>query len=92
LSGQTGHGLSVRSVLFSLCGSPEKVQNSADIVLRPLLIGVVAAFGKDSQFAPWKVSVKGNGLFYFEDGTAVGIEDEGRAAYRRKNGPQVKIT
>ena len=91
LSGQAGHGRAGRLVLFSLCGSPEKVQNGADIVLWPLLIGVVAAFGEDSQFTPWKVSVKGNGLFHVKDGTAVGIEHEGRAAHRRKIGPQIKI-
>ena len=91
LSGQAGHGQPVRSVLFSPCGSPEKIQNSPDIILRPLLIGVMPAFGKDSQFAPSKVSVKGNGLFHLKDGTAVGIEHEGRAAHRRKIGPQIKI-
>ena len=90
LSGQAGHGSAVRSVLFSRCGPPDKVQNRASIIFRPLLIGVVAAFGEDSQFTPLKVSVKGNGLFHVKDGTAVGIEHEGRAAHRRKIGPQIK--
>jgi hypothetical protein len=58
LLGQTGHGRAGRSVLFSLCGSLEKVQDSAGIILRSLLIGVVAAFGEDSQLASWKVAVK----------------------------------
>ncbi len=78
-------------ILFPLCGPPDKVQNGADIVLRPLLIGVVAAFGKDRQFAPWKVSVKGDGLFHVKDGTAVGIENKGGAVHRPKNRPQIKI-
>ena len=47
-SGQTGHGRAGRSVLFSLCGSPQKVQDGAGIILRSLVIGVVAAFGEDS--------------------------------------------
>jgi molybdopterin biosynthesis enzyme MoaB len=48
LSGQTGHGRAGHSVLFSLRGSPEKVQDGADIILRSLLIGVVATFGENS--------------------------------------------
>ena len=60
LSGQTGHGRAGRLVLLSLCGSPKKVQDGADIIFWPLLIGVVAALGEDSQLAPWKVAVKGS--------------------------------
>ena len=58
LSGQTGHGWAGHLVLFSLCSSPEKVQDGAGIILRSLLIDVVSAFGEDSQLAPWKVSVE----------------------------------
>jgi hypothetical protein len=58
LLGQTGHGRARRSVLFSLCGSPQEAQDGAGIILRSLVIGVVAAFGEDSQLAPWKVAVK----------------------------------
>ena len=60
LSGQTGHGRAGHLVLISLCGSPEKVQHSAGIILRSLLIGVVAAFREDSKLAPWQVAVKSN--------------------------------
>jgi hypothetical protein len=45
-------------VLFSFFGSLEKVQDGAGIIFRSLLIGIVAAFGKDSQLAPWKVAVE----------------------------------
>ena len=57
-SGQAGHGWAGHWVLFSLLGSLEKVQDSAGIILWPLLVGVVAAFGENSQFAPWEVAVK----------------------------------
>jgi len=43
-------GRAIRSVL--LCGFLEKVQDGAGIILRSLLIGVVAAFGEDSQTRP----------------------------------------
>ena len=60
LSGQTGHGWTSHLVLFSLCGSPEKIQDGVGIILWPLFIGVVSAFGEDSQLAPRKVAVKGS--------------------------------
>ncbi len=66
---------------FSPCRPSEKVQDSADVILRALLIGVVAAFGEDSQLPPRKVAVKGKGLFDVKDGAAVGIENEGGTAH-----------
>jgi hypothetical protein len=91
LSGQTGHGRAGRSVLFSLCGSPEKVQDGVDIILRSLLIGVVAAFGKNRQLAPRKAAVKSCGLFHVEDGAPVGIEHQGGTAHGRQDRPKIKI-
>ena len=90
-SRQTGHRRTGHWVLFSLCASPEKVQDGSDIILRSLLIGVVAAFGEDSQLTPWKVTVKSSGLFHAKDGAAVWIEHQGWAAHGRQDRPQVKI-
>ena len=90
-SGQTGHGRARRSVLFSFCGSPEKVQDGAGIILRSLVIGVVAAFGEDSQLTPWKVTVKSSGLFHAKDGAAVRIEHQGGTAHGRQDRPKIKI-
>src|SRR5512135_2460370 len=88
-SGQARHGRADRSILLSLCGSPQKIQNRARIIFRSLLVRVVAASGEDSQLAPWKVAVKSSGLFHVKDRAAVRIEHQRWAAYRRQDGPQI---